>query len=110
MTSTKLTKIKAPQKMEFTVFTLSINSVLEKFESYVIIYWGMIMMIILSCRVSFNHTRITIGQCDSNEQFSLLQCSTSILTSECNSDMVGWVECSLSGKLIIIILYYLMPY
>ena len=60
------------------------------------------------CRVSFNHTRITIGQCDSSEQFSLLQCSTSLLASECNSDMVGWVECSLSGELINLLYYICM--
>ena len=51
---------------------------------------------------NFQRSRVVVQQCDSKDQFSLVQCSTSVLMSNCTSDMMGWVQCSLNGKLLCI--------
>ena len=43
---------------------------------------------------------ITINKCDFDVHYELTQCDTTVLTSECTTNNLAWVQCSLGSKFI----------
>ena len=50
----------------------------------------------------FNSNRsVIIEGCNVDEDFALTQCNTSVLTSNCTTDDLAWVQCTLGSEFII---------
>ena len=42
---------------------------------------------------------MTVDVCNADENFSLIQCNTSVLASNCSIDDLAWVQCTLGSEL-----------
>ena len=41
---------------------------------------------------------VTIEECNMDEDFDLTQCNTSVLTTNCSTDDLAWVQCALGSE------------
>ena len=60
------------------------------------------MCFALSCSLDatvITNRSVTVDVCNADEDFSLLQCNTSVLASNCSTDDLAWVRCTLGSEL-----------
>ena len=49
-------------------------------------------------RSAIENRSVTVEDCNTKRHYVLTQCSTSVLTSNCSTDDLAWVQCTLGGE------------